>query len=161
MPAVSFSANTVCKGLITNFTNSTSVASGTIVQYNWDFGNGTSSTSSVPIYSFPVSGSYSVLLKATSNLGCVDSVTNVVTVKSLPVPNFIFTNTCLNTPPMSFSGISSTIASGTITTHDWKFGDGNISSGTLVNNAYSVDGTYTVTLVCTSDLGCQDSIKKQ
>jgi len=159
LPTINFSALTVCKGKQTVFTNSSSIVSGTITNYNWNFGNGISSTVSTPNYTYPLSGTYSVQLKATSNFGCIDSLTKSITVNATPGPNFSQTNVCLNNV-MSFSALSSTISSGTISNYNWKFGNGTTSSGISTSNNYSSDGSYDVTLVCTSNLGCKDSVIK-
>jgi PKD repeat protein len=59
--------------------------------------------------------------------------------------NFAFTNT-------------STINSGSITNHDWSFGDGGISTVANPSHVYAAAGTYQVKLVVTTNNGCRDSI---
>ncbi|MFN6039523.1 MAG: DUF2341 domain-containing protein, partial [Bacteroidota bacterium] len=159
LPIVNFAAITVCKGKQTTFTNSTSISSGTITSFNWNFGNGISSTATTPNYTYPSSGTYSVQLKANSNFGCIDSLTKSITVNAIPVPNFSQTNVCLNST-MNFSALSSTIASGSISSYNWKFGNGSTAAGISTSNIYALDGNYNVTLVCNSNLGCKDSIVK-
>ena len=43
---------------------------------------------------------------------------------------------------------------------DWRFGDGQIGSGTTITHSYSSAGTYTAHLVVTNQTDCMDSITK-
>ncbi|MFL5753531.1 MAG: PKD domain-containing protein, partial [Bacteroidia bacterium] len=118
-----------------------------------------SSTAAVPTYAYAVSGTYSVKLKATSAMGCIDSASASVIVKPVPVVNFTQANVC-DADIMSFSSTASTIASGSISSRAWNFGDASTATGTSVTHTYPADGSYPVTLVCTSNLGCKDSLTK-
>jgi PKD repeat protein len=61
----------------------------------------------------------------------------------------------------------STSPGGSIASYQWNFGDNNITSTTspVINHAYSLPNTYTVTLTVTSDKGltdsCSSSVKVQ
>lgn len=46
LPSTSFNTSAYCVGLPTNFTNSSTISSGTIASYSWSFGDGNTSTSS-------------------------------------------------------------------------------------------------------------------
>ena len=159
LPVVNFLSNSVCQGAPTVFTNNSTIASGSISAFNWDFDNGSTSTATIPNYTFPASGNYNVRLRAMSNYGCMDSVTVATLVKAKPVVNFSQSNVCLNTA-MNFSSFGSTLASGNLTAYDWNFGDGNSASGSTTSHSYSLDGSYSAKLVLTSDLGCKDSLTK-
>lgn len=65
-----------------NFTNSD------FVSWDWDFGNGTSSADQVPVVQYPFAGEYIIKLKATTDLGCVDSFEQRITVDSIMRPEF-------------------------------------------------------------------------
>jgi PKD repeat protein len=56
---------------------------------------------------------------------------------------------------------NSTIASGTLTSHLWNFGDGTTATTVNANRNYSAPGTYAVKLLSTSNNGCKDSITRQ
>jgi PKD repeat protein len=43
----------------------------TITQWNWNFGDGTTSTLQDPVHNFSVAGNMNVVLNATANNGCV------------------------------------------------------------------------------------------
>ena len=66
---------------------------------------------------------------------------------------------CLSGNSFDFSS-SSTISSGFITAHTWKFGDGKTATGPSVTHSYFSAGTFSVTLIVTSDNGCVDSISR-
>ena len=67
------------------FTNSSTISSGSLT-YNWDFGDGSTSTQTNPVHSYTGPGTYSVKLVAMSNNGCRDSIINTaITVNSNPV----------------------------------------------------------------------------
>ncbi|HKR04211.1 MAG TPA: PKD domain-containing protein [Bacteroidia bacterium] len=68
-----------------NFTDTvTDDGGGTTSIWNWTFGGGGTSNSSDPSHSFPGPGNYNVTFIATSDRGCKDTVSHVVTVDSLP-----------------------------------------------------------------------------
>ncbi len=61
-------------------------ADGTVTSYAWDFGDGTSGTTSSPTHGYLVAGTYDVTLTVTDNDGATDTVTHPVTVAA-PVGN--------------------------------------------------------------------------
>src|SRR5207249_4310363 len=93
-----------------------------ITAYNWDFGNGITSTNPEPQYKFSTAGSYSVKLNYTTKGGCTGVTTfNNVSIFNKPVADFTSlsgTTICGNSP-VSFSSSSGTA-------WQWDFGgDGN------------------------------------
>lgn len=56
---------------------------------------------------------------------------------------------------------TSTISMGRDTLTQWYFGDGGISSGTITDHSYAIDGIYSVKMRTVSDSGCADSIIQQ
>ncbi|MFM2226827.1 MAG: hypothetical protein RL664_170 [Bacteroidota bacterium] len=77
-PVVAFSSNWDEPTNVVSFTNESSIASGSINLYTWDFGTSTSNLQN-PDYTFPIPGYYDVTLTATSDLGCTSSITQLVT----------------------------------------------------------------------------------
>lgn len=160
IPLVSFTANAVCQLQANNFNNTSSISSGSISSYGWDFtSNGSiDNTTQNPNYTYSQGGNFNCTLHAISNFGCSDSVTQTVTVYFNPHANF--------TAPMVCSGIAtqftdaSTSQNGIITGWDWDYTSNGTFDNTTQNssNIYPSSGTYSVTLQVTSSLGCISSI---
>ena len=68
---------------------SSSDTGGSIVAYEWDFGDGATSTIAAPTHTYAVAGSYDVTLTVTDNQGAVDSVTKTLVVEGPPVQNSV------------------------------------------------------------------------
>lgn len=155
LPAVGFGVDAVCDGITSAFSDSSTVTSGFITNYNWDFSDGSSSTSQNPNHLFLNVGNYNVTLSTTTNNGCVNDTTQVVTVNPLPVANFEITDACLGVD-VDFDNTSS-ILFGSLT-YQWDFADGNTSTATDPSNLYTLAGLYPVKLIATSAENCVDSV---
>jgi len=118
--------------------------------WNWDFGDGTTSTIQNPIHQYAVGGIYAVKLVATNANGS-DSITqNIVANRYLigiSYSGFMNANQVINFAQTGSSSIS----------WDWNFGDGNTSTIANPSNTYAQDGTYYVTLHTENTLGCKAS----
>src|SRR5262249_16837856 len=132
------------------------IASGSVVSYSWDFGDGANSTSLNPTHVYSGAGTYAVKFKATSNRGCSDSVINFVTV--FPYPTLVFSppSNCINTL-VQFTN-SSSIPVGSISGYTWTLGNGPTSNLVNPTNTYSANGTYTITLIGVSNQGCVSNL---
>ena len=85
-PSALFVADTVCEGNLTTFTDLSSISSGAVTSWSWDFGDGVgSSTLQNPTYIYSSDGDYTVQLIATSGLACSDTFSLLVKVDSLPL----------------------------------------------------------------------------
>ncbi|MEL6252394.1 MAG: PKD domain-containing protein [Bacteroidota bacterium] len=153
-PVADYSTNIVCEGGQTIFTNNTTLATGNIVSWSWDFGDGSPmDINQNPNHVYTSAGNYQVNLEVTSDRGCQSTITNQVTVNPSPQVDFTFTNVCEDNPNL-FLDVS-TISSGTITNYTWNFGDGTPSqNGPNVLHEYTDFGFYNTTLTATSDQGC-------
>jgi PKD repeat protein len=94
LPVTSFNLTAYCVGLPTNFTNVSSISTGTISTYNWLFGDGSSINSTNLLFTktYTAIGTYMVSLTATSNLGCQKTANQNITINSLPAANSINAN---------------------------------------------------------------------
>ena len=159
LPSASFTADQVtgCAPLNVQFTNT---CTGTVGFY-WDLGNGNSSTLPNPSNLYTTPGTYTVKLKAYDGSGNSDSVikTNYITVVAKPTADFSASTfaSCLDGNSFTFS--NSSIGGGT---YLWDFGDGTTSTQVNPTHSYTLQGTFTITLIATSPFGCQDvKIKNQ
>ena len=151
---ISFSTIDVCLNEPNSFSNSTTISSGSL-NYNWDFGDGTHAGGFEPNHTYLTDGSYTVILEATSNHGCITSNQIMLIIHPLPEISFTAQDVCFNqaTP---FNNTSS-INSGTINSWNWNFGDGNNSTSYQPSHTYTAPGNYTVTLEGTSNHNCISS----
>jgi len=160
LPVVSFTGAVSCGGTAT-FTNTSSINGGNITNWSWNFGDPNSGPANIsnlqnPSHTYAVSGDYQVILTATSNQGCLGTLTQNISVPHLPIATFNVQNNCKGVPTL-FTDQSS-VAEGSITSWLWDFGDQSaLCSQQDTSHIYGNNGNYTVTLIVTSDLGCQDT----
>ena len=151
-PVPTFSAPTVCAGLITPFTNTSTGAS----NYLWNFGDGGgSSTANNPSYQYMNAGNYKVILTTISSDNCKEELTKTITVAPLPIPIFLVQDICTGVEVKP-----SNLSQGPITSQKWNFGDGNTDSSHSPSHSYAAAGIYTIKLKVNSGLGCSDSTSK-
>lgn len=158
LPNVNYNFTGTCEKNKTVFTNTSSIASGSISSYNWDFADGGSSVAASPTYTFNYFGTYPVRLTATSNNNCVSSTAKIITINPIPIVDFSQVDVCYKTF-MNFYN-NSFVPTGT-TTVKWYFGDTKATS-TDQNPAYkySKSGNFSTKLVVTSNNFCKDSLTK-
>jgi PKD repeat protein len=136
------------------FTN-TSTGGGGVASQTWNFDNGVTSTLNPAGTNFINARPYYVTLTVTFNNGSILSKTDTVIAHPKPIANFTATDTltCLNTA-VTFTSTSTT-ATGTITNYQWDFGNGSTNATTpTINNTYTINGSYQVQLIVTSNWGC-------
>lgn len=155
LPVVAFAADSVCFGDFTTLTNSTGVTSGSISSYQWNYSSGGTSNQTNPTNQFPA-GTSTVQLIATTDKGCVDSLSKPIRVWQLPVASLV-ADTTEGCPPINvnFTDLS-TVADGTIQSWSWNSGNGTTSNQSTMNVDYPVSGFYNVSLQVTSSYGCVD-----
>lgn len=154
VPVADFTVNTACFGTNSEFLDATTITSGTIDTWAWNFGDGDSSLTQDPLHVYPASGSYTATLIATADNGCSDTISYPVMVNPVPIADFSPTTACENTPVV-FNDLSF-ISSGTIDQWFYDFGSGNTSTDQNPTYVFDDSGGYPITLTVTSDLGCTD-----
>ncbi len=154
-PDAGFDFSNACANSGVSFTNLSTITSGSIIVYNWDFGDGTAGSNSVnPMHTYDSAGVYTITLIAISDNGCVDTVSQQITVFPLPVSNFLYSQAAGCGPLAIHFTDSSYITSGSITSWNWDFGNGLTSQLQNPSTVYSSSGTYGVLLTVTSNMGC-------
>ncbi len=158
-PVAGFNVNTNEQCTYNNqfiFTNTSTLAAGTM-QYNWDLGDGNSTTSRDVTHIYALPGTYSVRLTVTTDKGCIEDSVFDVTVNPMPVVGFTepIAQQCFGNNQFNFIN-NSTILTGTMQ-YAWTLGDGNTATTTDVTHSYAQPGVYPVKLIATSDKGCVDS----
>ena len=155
VPTASFTYLSACANEPTSFTGSGSVSTGTIDSYEWLFADGDTSTVQNPFHVYDSSGTYSVELRAYSNVGCYGNITQNVVVEITPNASFSVSNNCAQDTTVFTN--NTTISSGTAT-YEWDFGNGG--NTTLQNPSYNYlnPGNYNVRLVATTNGStCKDT----
>ncbi|HLG04311.1 MAG TPA: PKD domain-containing protein, partial [Bacteroidia bacterium] len=170
MPVIAFLADTLagCPTLCVEFSDMTTIASGNVTSWEWDFGDST-----VPVYQqnpshcFSITGLYDITLTATSAGGCSTTLVINDMIEVYPEPHASF----LATPPLTtvvqphieFTDIST----GTPVKWQWDFGDpttlGDTSGIPYPSYTYSNEygTTYNVWLTVTNSYGCVDDTMLQ
>jgi PKD repeat protein len=136
---------------------------GSIANYAWDFGDGTSDIGGAVWHRFSAAGIYVVTLTVTDNNGATDTNTQTIqvggSVNTAPTASF----SILPAAPtigewVRFDGTGSTDSDGSIASYHWSFGDGTSPvSGPIVYHQFASAGTYLVTLTVTDDDGATDN----
>jgi len=133
---------------------------GVVVQFEWDFGDGTSGTGRSVSHTYTTAGTFVVVLRVTDDDG--DSDTTQKTIYITPAepegPTAAFTaSPTSGTSPLTsyFNASSSSYADGAIARYDWDFGDGRKGSGMNTSHTYFSTGnqSFTVTLTVTGTDG--------
>lgn len=137
------------------------------VTYTWDFGDGSPvSLLANPTHTYQSNGYYNVTLTATSQYGCVQSLTQVVKIRDIVLSAIPDTTDGCIPLGVHFSYMLQTtnFATGTlepypfsITSFFWDFGDGNTSTATTPNHTYATSGTFNGKLIITTANGCTDT----
>jgi len=161
LPQVAVLSDTVCFGSPSRFHNLSTINNGSIVSWNWNFGDFSGSTLFEPLHTYADVTTYPVFLTATSDKGCVDSVTSIAHIWHLPEVDFTVNDSAGCKPHgVQFTDHSTSI-DGMIRKWYWDFGNGAVDSLQVVEAKYMDAGTYDVRLTVTTDLGCvNDSLRK-
>lgn len=161
IPNFTASDSVGCTPLQIKFTDASLPGSGSIVSWQWDFGDGTLSTLQNPAHTYTKAGSFNVTLRVVNSNGCSQVLTKTSFVKTQDgvKADFSFSSqTGCHTPAtINFTNLSS--GTGTLN-YLWNFGDGNSSTQQNPSNTYTTLGTYSVRLIATSTYGCADTMIK-
>lgn len=112
--------------------------------YLYDFGDGTTSTQSRPVHTYPIPGRYLVRMRIQDYLGCVDSVQRYIVVDTLPIVTLRTADTliCEGQAVTLIGDFSRVGNTGTI----FNMGDGTIyTDEDTVRYSYQTPGNYTIT----------------
>lgn len=158
IPVADFTFISDCADKLIAFTDLSSVSSGAISAWSWDFGNGqTSNVQSPPSQQYPAPGLYNAMLTVSSGSGCNHDTTFVVEVYPLPTASFSWDNVCQGLPTQ-FTDFSTANGNYPIANHAWLFSNGQTSTLSDPQTAFATAGSHTATLTVTTYMGCQSSL---
>jgi len=139
--------------------SSSSDPDGTIVSYQWNFGDGNTGSGVNAVHSYSAVGTYTVTLTVTDNFAATGTDTATVTVTRVnrpPVASF----TVSPTDPTPGSVVQLNASASTdpdgdpIVEYAWDLGDGSpVLYGVNQTHAFATEGTYVVTLTVTDSQG--------
>jgi len=149
-PAADFTAN-VTEGNAPLAIQFTDTSTGNVTAWDWDFGDGETSTDQYPVHTYATADNYTVTLNASNTYGfSVKTETNYITVLAPPVAAFT-TNVTEGNMPLSVQFTDN--STGNVTAWDWDFGDGNTSADQHPTHTYASAGNYTVILNASNAYG--------
>ena len=166
---VDLSANTSNTDVFETITFSSDVRGGTPpFSYLWNFGDGTTSTSTNPAHQYNMPGSYTVSLLVEDAMGDTDfktktnlveiyfdNVNSPLTADFFSSPNSGNTQTSIKFFDQSYGSTGPPYNS-----YFWDFGDGTTSNLQNPSKIYSSPGWYSVTLTITDRFGVRKTMSK-
>ncbi|MEI6489161.1 MAG: PKD domain-containing protein [Bacteroidota bacterium] len=138
----------------TNGVSFTAGGSGSPTNYQWTFGDGTSSTSQNPYHVYSSSGNYSVCLTVSSTVdsACYDSFCSTITAGTVCNANFFIIQDSTNLYNYVIYNYSA--SNGIITSYLWNWGDSTTSTSAYPVHTYNWSIPYQICLTITSANGC-------
>jgi len=133
----------------------TDQSSGNPTAWSWVFGDGGTSTLQNPVHTYQAPGTYTVSMTAAGPRGA-DTITRtdlVVVTNPPPVASFTASTT---SGPAPLSVTFTDTSTGSVTSHVWRFGDGNGSGQQNPTHTYTQAGTYSVVLTVDGPDGPDD-----
>jgi gliding motility-associated-like protein len=157
-PFANFNYTNACEFDTTYFTDFSLNGYGSIVNWSWDFGDGTTGFTTNDDHIYSNFGSYDVQLIVESSAGCKDTTVKTVNVYDKPIADFNYTSTCNNDQVIfSFTDQSST-NTGNITSYYYDFGGQGNQSSPNPTQLFLGIGNFTITEIIQTDQGCSDTI---
>ena len=145
----------ICNGGTITFNDNSSIPSGFISTYQWDFGDGSPlDNNQNTSHLYDSTDTFLISHIVTSGEGCKD--TSFATITVHPHPEASFTaNTYFGSPPLNVS-FTNTTTGGDF--YQWNFGDGSLPDNNQnTSHTYLDTGYYQVMMIATNIFGCKDT----
>lgn len=120
-----------------------------VLSYQWDFGDGNTSTDQNPSHEYANPGSYTVNFSITYQDGTTTPSTTLITVDPPSVPLTASFTSDISSGTVPFNVNFTDSSTGPIASYLWDFGDGATSTDQNPSHEYTVAGSYTVMLTIT------------
>ncbi|MFM9008783.1 MAG: PKD domain-containing protein, partial [Bacteroidota bacterium] len=157
MPQALFSSVPACQGSPLSFTDLSTVGFGNIVVWNWDFGDGTTSTQQHPQHVYSAPGNYLVTLQVMTPGNCSGTFQAIAQVYPKPEVSFVPSDSALCLGETVNLVNTSNSSSGAISAWQWSLGNNQTSVQYAPSVTYTSAGSYPVVLIGTTSLGCSDT----
>jgi len=149
----SFTYDTCMAGPV-SFVDKSFTGGDRIEQWDWDFGEGGTSSLQHPDYVYPTPGTHNIVLTATDNNQC--RAQKEIPIEYYPVPTLVIIepSTLVGCSPedIFFNNLSIPVDSTYLV--EWDFGDGQTAFEISPLHTYENIGTYSVGIEITSPIGC-------
>ncbi|MEI7801274.1 MAG: PKD domain-containing protein, partial [Bacteroidota bacterium] len=153
-----------CAPLLSTLTSTSTAGSGTISNYQWDFGDGSTGTNPTENHTYTTTGCKTVTLIITNSFGCTDNITTPAAVCVTTKPNVTYTASQLNGCSSPFiTTYNSNVSGGTAPyTYQWSFPGGTPATSTSASQSvtYNASGNYNSQVIVTDANGCTDTLIK-
>lgn len=151
-PSASFDFTNVCQNTLLPFSDNSTFPEGTISNWEWQFGDNTTSSVQNPSHLYSIAGIFEPMLIVTGSNGCSDSLAQTVEIYPEPQPFFNFTNPCegqeFNVTDASF------ISTGNIVSWSYDFAGQETINEQNTSYTFIVPGQIPITLTTVSAAGC-------
>jgi CSLREA domain-containing protein len=128
-------------------TTFTATANGSNISYQWDMGDGFTSSGATASYIYPSVGFYTARVTATNSANTLVATT-LVTITDTPISGLSASN---SSPTRLGSATMFTVtASGSNITYQWNLGDGSLGSGAHFSHTYGAVGSYMAQVTATN-----------
>lgn len=163
LPTTDFLTELACTDRSTQFSDLSTVDNANVFTWDWDFGDTSSGSTNVsseknPTHTFSETGNFNISLSVTSNYGCEDNVSKVISVLESPIIDFTVDPKCVG-DAFLFSDISIPNSGGSIISRAWNI-NGTAYSSKDPSHTFSDSGTFDATLTIRSDNLCTISTTK-
>lgn len=166
LAAFTASATVICAGDSVQFTDNSSISSGSLTNRHWIFGDGNTANrpdGSPFFHRYTMAGNYTVMLITEAANGCVsDTASLAINVLPRPLAKFGYSRNICAGDSVLLSD-SSQAGAGVLNSWHWNFGDGNSITHTNGNpfyHTYNTPGNYTISLVAGSSSSCKSDTFK-
>ncbi|NOR86857.1 MAG: PKD domain-containing protein, partial [Bacteroidales bacterium] len=158
-PTADFSFTNACEGDFNEFTDASTTSNGTIINWQWNFGESSSGSDNFsdlkdPIHQYELAGTYEVMLIVEA-IG-FDTIKQNVTVYHLPETQFNWTTPCLN-EKISLNDLTIE-GDGSLNSWNWTISDGSEFNEQNPKHQFPSIGNFEIKLLTIDQLGCKDSL---
>lgn len=154
LPEADYSVSNVCLNETTMFSDSTQINSGSVAQWDWDFGDGNGANQQHPSHTYASDGNYVFSLTVVSDHGCEDATSGAVTVHPLPESSFTISSTTTCFVPVT---VNLNNTSQGANQFEWDHDNGTNETSFNSLAIFDTVGQYNIQLLVTNQFGCLDS----
>ena len=157
LPVADYIHDNACQGAGITFTDQSIPADANLKEYTWIVnsisGNERTFHGNPAVIVFDTTLNYRVSHIVTDLLGCIDTISSIVTIIPKPASAFtIIENSPINNGELHFNNATTGASR-----YSWDFGNNNFSALFEPVIKYDSEGNYTIMLVSTSPEGCRDT----